>query len=268
MDRLRPPCAARHPHGGRLGDAVLGCRRTWAGPWAEPNTGASRRRRPTGGSGGGPPRRPWIPCPRYWAQMSARRSQVITAWYSAFSRPPPTYSFVATEKVATCFPEASARISGSRVSRPVKRTLFTVRSLLAGPAAPGSGLSHGRRVEARRWRRARVDDGADPPETNPSERRLIGDLIGGLRGDRRPRRDAGRLRDADRERRRARCSSGAWRDHPPAGASRPLPTPRPPAAPGALRPGAGQAGQRRRGRGRRARRARDRRRGSRPRTCR
>jgi hypothetical protein len=67
-------------------------------------------------------------------------TQAITEWYSAFSRPLPTYSLVATEKLVTCFPEASARISGSRVRRPVKRTLFTVRSLLAGPAAPVLGL--------------------------------------------------------------------------------------------------------------------------------
>ena len=107
------------------------------------------------------------PLPRYCAQMSARRSHAITAWYSAFSRPLPTYSFVATEKVVTCLPEASARISGSRVSRPVKRTLFTVRSLLAGPAAPGRGLSHGRRVEARRWRRAREDDRCGPAGREP-----------------------------------------------------------------------------------------------------
>jgi len=79
------------------------------------------------------------PLPRYWAQMSARRSQAITAWYSAFSRPFPTYSFVATEKLVTCLPEASARISGSRVSRPVNRTLFI------GPFPPGRPGASGAR---------------------------------------------------------------------------------------------------------------------------
>jgi len=42
------------------------------------------------------------PRPRYWAQISASRSHVMTAWYSAFSRPFPMYSLVATEKLVTC----------------------------------------------------------------------------------------------------------------------------------------------------------------------
>ena len=88
------------------------------------------------------------PLPRYWAQMSARRSQAITAWYSAFSQPFPMYSFVATDIVVTCLPDASARISGSRVSRPVKRTLF-IGPFPSWPArSSGRGLSRGRRVVA------------------------------------------------------------------------------------------------------------------------
>jgi hypothetical protein len=41
----------------------------------------------------------------------------------------------------TCFPEASARISGSRVRRPVKRALFTVHhSFIGRPTGHGPTL--------------------------------------------------------------------------------------------------------------------------------
>src|SRR5450759_3255512 len=63
--------------------------------------------------------------------MSASRSHATTEWNSAFSLPLPTYSFVATENVVTFFPLASTRSSGSRVRRPVSRTLFI------GPIPPG-----------------------------------------------------------------------------------------------------------------------------------
>jgi hypothetical protein len=42
------------------------------------------------------------------------------------------YSFVAMLNWVTALPLARLRISGSRVRRPVKRTLFTVRVLLLG----------------------------------------------------------------------------------------------------------------------------------------
>src|SRR6476659_595851 len=53
-------------------------------------------------------------------------------WYSAFSLPWPMYSLVAMLNCVTALPLARLRISGSRVRRPVKRTLFTVRVLLLG----------------------------------------------------------------------------------------------------------------------------------------
>src|SRR5450759_3860013 len=59
------------------------------------------------------------------------RSHVTTEWNSAFSLPLPTYSLVASENVVTFFPLASTRSSGSRVRRPVSRTLFI------GPIPPG-----------------------------------------------------------------------------------------------------------------------------------
>src|SRR5450759_3255514 len=62
--------------------------------------------------------------------MSASRSQVTTEWNSAFSLPFPTYSLVASENVVTFFPLASTRSSGSRVRRPVSRTL------VIGPIPP------------------------------------------------------------------------------------------------------------------------------------
>src|SRR5207247_11388239 len=46
-------------------------------------------------------------------------------WYSGRSLPLPAYSGVATLTCVTCLPDASARISASRVRRPARRTLFT-----------------------------------------------------------------------------------------------------------------------------------------------
>src|SRR5262245_24957518 len=60
-------------------------------------------------------------------------------WNSGRSLPLPAYSVVATLNCVTCLPLASARISGSRVRRPVRRTLFTVHD----------SLSIGRRVTGR-----------------------------------------------------------------------------------------------------------------------
>src|SRR3954447_11393215 len=80
-------------------------------------------------------------------------------WYSGRSLPLPAYSVVATLNWVTCLPLASARISGSRVRRPARRTLFTFAGLLpwsadgtrADPACGGSmarrdGWSLGRRA--------------------------------------------------------------------------------------------------------------------------
>ena len=89
------------------------------------------------------------PFPRYVPAISARRSQVTTFEYSAFSRPPLRYSLLATVKVVTLLPLARLRISGSRVRRPVRKTLFTVDLLPGRPDAPvptlrSGGLSAGR----------------------------------------------------------------------------------------------------------------------------
>src|SRR4051794_12528580 len=75
-------------------------------------------------------------------------------WYSAFSLPWPMYSFVATLNCVTALPEARLRISGSRVRRPVNRTLFTVRTPSRSTGWPGSTL--------RSWR----------DEAQPTKRRL------------------------------------------------------------------------------------------------
>src|SRR3990170_2899756 len=58
-------------------------------------------------------------------------------WNSGRSLPLPAYSFVATLNCVTCLPLASARISGSRVRRPVSRTLFTVISFVWWRGLPG-----------------------------------------------------------------------------------------------------------------------------------
>lgn len=55
--------------------------------------------------------------------------------------PLPAYSVVATLNCVTCLPLASARISGSRVSRPAMRTLFTVPvSFIGRPTGHGPTL--------------------------------------------------------------------------------------------------------------------------------
>src|SRR5439155_26150226 len=84
---------------------------------------------------------------------SPSRSQVTTLWYSARSLPLAAYSFVAMPNWVTFLPLARLRISGSRVRRPVNRTLFTVhspsRSADGNRADPASGgTSHGGR---RKW---------------------------------------------------------------------------------------------------------------------
>src|SRR3954466_347363 len=62
-------------------------------------------------------------------------------WYSARSLPLPAYSVVATLNCVTCLPDARARISGSRVRRPARRTLFTVhRSFIGRPTGHGPTL--------------------------------------------------------------------------------------------------------------------------------
>src|SRR5688572_5476359 len=66
-------------------------------------------------------------------------------WNSDFSLPP-AYSFVATENWVTLLPLARLRISGSRVSRPVSRTLFIGPGLLlrsAGHSRPDPAWSGG-----------------------------------------------------------------------------------------------------------------------------
>src|SRR5207244_13084772 len=83
-----------------------------------------------------------------------RHTQVTTLWYSARSLPLAAYSFVAMPNWVTFLPLARLRISGSRVRRPVNRTLFTVhspsRSADGNRADPASGgTSHGGR---RKWK--------------------------------------------------------------------------------------------------------------------
>ena len=72
------------------------------------------------------------PLPRNSPHVWARRSQVTMLWNSAFSLPWPMYSLVAMLNCVTALPLDRLRISGSRVRRPVRRTLFTVRVLLLG----------------------------------------------------------------------------------------------------------------------------------------
>ena len=84
------------------------------------------------------------PLPRYWAQISARRSQVTTVWNSAFSWPP-RYSLVAMLNWVTTFEFARARISGSRVRRPVNRTRF-MRTSFARHGRVRACVVGGRRI--------------------------------------------------------------------------------------------------------------------------
>ena len=72
---------------------------------------------------------------------------MTTGWYSAFSLPPPMNSLLATVNVVTFLPEARLRISGSRVRRPVSRTLFTVRSPSRSAGCAGPDPAYGRRVQ-------------------------------------------------------------------------------------------------------------------------
>src|SRR3954471_1881911 len=75
-------------------------------------------------------------------------THVTTLWYSAFSFPFPAYSFVATENWVTLLPLARLRISGSRVRRPVRRTLFIGPCLLLDrPVMPARPC-----VVRREWR--------------------------------------------------------------------------------------------------------------------
>src|SRR5204863_8757120 len=61
--------------------------------------------------------------------LPARSPEIfLLTWYSARSFPLAPYSFVATLNCVTFLPLARLRISGSRVRRPVNRTLFTVRT--------------------------------------------------------------------------------------------------------------------------------------------
>src|SRR3954451_9663010 len=77
-----------------------------------------------------------------------RQTHVTTLWYSAFSLPFPAYSFVATENWVTLLPLARLRISGSRVRRPVRRTLFIGPCLLLDrPVMPARPC-----VVRREWR--------------------------------------------------------------------------------------------------------------------
>src|SRR4029079_13928058 len=73
---------------------------------------------------------PVAPGPGTCTRVGPSRSHVTMLWYSAFSLPWPMYSFVAMLNCVTALPLDRLRISGSRVRRPVNRTLFTVRVLL------------------------------------------------------------------------------------------------------------------------------------------
>src|SRR6185503_3712754 len=72
-------------------------------------------------------------------------------WNSGRSLPLPAYSVVATLNCVTCLPDASARISGSRVRRPARSTLFMFQAPFrsadgsrADPACGGSLGGEGR----------------------------------------------------------------------------------------------------------------------------
>src|SRR3954453_9000403 len=88
-------------------------------------------------------------------------------WYSARSLPLPAYSVVATLNCVTCLPDANARISGSRVRRPARRTLFTVRGSFSGrPTGHGPTLRAAavRRDDPRLRMRAYAAITADSPQ--------------------------------------------------------------------------------------------------------
>src|SRR5688572_1786314 len=71
------------------------------------------------------------------------------------------YSFVATLNCVTALPLDRLRISGSRVRRPVNRTLFTVRVLLLGrPTGNRAGPASSGGINAAGSRRAGTRGGA------------------------------------------------------------------------------------------------------------
>ena len=139
--RIRPPAAPRNPSCAVPRASRRGMRRSRSSSVACPRSSSHDRvcSRPSTATC-------W-PLPRYVPAISASRSQVTTFEYSAFSRPPLRYSLLATVKVVTFFPLARLRISGSRVRRPVRKTLFTVGSpsRSAGCSGPDPAL---RRVQA------------------------------------------------------------------------------------------------------------------------
>src|SRR5688572_13903315 len=59
-------------------------------------------------------------------------------------------SLLATVNVVTFLPDARLRISGSRVRRPVRKTLFTVRSPFRSAGMVRYRPAYGRRVQSRR----------------------------------------------------------------------------------------------------------------------
>src|SRR6476469_842872 len=106
-------------------------------------------------------------------------------WYSAFSLPWPMYSFVAMLNWVTALPLARLRISGSRVRRPVNRTLFTVRVLLLDRPAVAPAVAAFRRERCGgQGRRATTRHGSATRERrrprrsgHPAGRRTI--VVGG-----------------------------------------------------------------------------------------
>src|SRR3990170_7970824 len=102
-------------------------------------------------------------------------------WNSERSLPLPAYSLVATLNCVTCLPDARARISGSRVRRPVRRTLFTVRiSLFGRPTGHGPTLRAAGGAGCRPRRSGpggaagRAGGGAFGEQLDPSRRRSPG----------------------------------------------------------------------------------------------
>ncbi len=80
-----------------------------------------------------------------------RREEEVESWYSAFSRPPPMSSSLATVNVVTFFPEARLRISGSRAAARASTSV-----LAEAVCANGRSADFVRRRAALPWLRCLV----------------------------------------------------------------------------------------------------------------
>ena len=165
-----------------LAPARTASRRCWRR--SRSSSGARPCRRPRSASGCGPRPRPAGPC-RGTGRTSRRAGPTRRRCGTRTSPCPTTYSWLATENWATALPPAVVRSSGSRVRRPVMRTLFIGPCLLpTGPHAPSRRLrgrscvrrasTFGGRVgcRPRRFGPRRGDGSAGPAEDRRARRTL------------------------------------------------------------------------------------------------